>query len=89
MGVAGKDAVAKGAVLSTAEGEGLMPIWRAKAAPQKAGKTLDTAALRAWFEPRYKAWKADPAKAVTVADVAAVMALDSTWLQPAAAGPKA
>lgn len=88
-GIAGKDAVNKGAIIPSAEGEGLMPIWAAKAPFEKAGRALNTAALRDWFVPRYQAWKAEPTKAVTVAEVAVVMASDFTWLQPAAASPKA
>ena len=38
MGVAGKDAIAKGATIPSAEGEGLMPIWAAKAPYEKAGQ---------------------------------------------------
>jgi hypothetical protein len=81
VGVASRDAAAKGAVFSTAEGEGLVPIWRAKEANKKAGKAIDFEALQAWFVPRLQAWKADPSQVVTVAEVAAVMAAEGTWVQ--------
>ena len=46
VGVAGKDAAAKGAVIFNAEGEGLIPVSNAKARFQKAGKAINFVALR-------------------------------------------
>ena len=83
VGVAGKDAAAKGAVIFNAEGEGLIPVSNAKARFQEAGKAINFVALRDWFLPRYKAYKADPSKSVTVADVAAIMSAPSTWVDVA------
>jgi len=80
MGVAGKDAVAKGAVVPAGETEGLMPIWIVKNPFNQAGQAVNFPVLRSWFLPCYRAWKAEPSKVVTVAEVAAVMGAKSTWL---------
>lgn len=83
VGVAGKDALAKGAAFSSAEGEGLVPIWAAKKQYQQAGQVINYVVLRDWFLPRYKAWKAGQAGPVTVAEVAAAVGSKSTWVQEA------
>lgn len=79
-GVAGKDAMAKGAVVPAGQAEGLMPIWNVKEPYHQAGQAVNYPVLRDWFLPRYRAWKADPSKVVTVAEVAAIMGAKSTWL---------
>jgi len=48
----------------------------------KGGKALSFEAVRAWFLPRYAAWKADPSKAISVEDVVAFVKADAAWVSP-------
>ena len=58
-------------------------INKAKEFHENTGKVLSYAAVQKWFKPRYAAWKADPSKVITEADVLHFLHADA-WVQ----GPK-
>lgn len=74
--------------LSSAEAASLAPdgLWpgvqairAARETHIAAGHALNFAAIRDWFLPRYLAWKRDPAAAVTLEEVVAVLRSDDVW----------
>lgn len=59
-------------------------INHAKHAGMAEGRVLSYAATREWFRPRYAAWKADPSKAITEADVLEFLGSKDAWVVKAA-----
>lgn len=82
LGTAGSDVQALDNAPTAAYSRVADVINDAKEPHIKSGKALSFEAVRAWFVPRYAAWKADPSKAISVKDVVAFVKADAAWVSP-------